>query len=83
MRIYMQTPPMEDKAPRFYQLYLQPDLLGGWSLVKEWGYQGAGGRLTRQHFEDRDSAFDAMMGVRDAQLKRGYRVIFVEGHKER
>jgi len=28
MRIYMQIPPEGDKAPRFYHLHLQEDLLG-------------------------------------------------------
>jgi len=82
MRIYMQMPPTEDKAPRFYQIYLQPDLLEGWSLVKEWGYQGAGGRVTKEHFIDRSDAEQAMMATRDSQLKRGYRVVFMEGQRE-
>lgn len=82
MRIYLQTPAGTDKAPRFYHLFLQQDLLEGWSLVKEWGYQGAGGRVTRHYFEDRETAEQALMAARDAQIKKGYRVVFVEGLKE-
>ena len=82
MRIYMQMPPTEDKAPRFYHLFLQQDLLEGWSLVKEWGYQGAGGRVKREYYEDREKAEQALLSARDAQIKRGYRVVFVEGLKE-
>ncbi len=82
MRIYMQMPSTEDKAPRFYQIHLQPDLLEGWSLVKEWGYQGVGGRVTKEHFLDRYDAEEAMMATRDTQLKRGYRVVFMEGQRE-
>ncbi len=82
MRIYMQTPPLPDKAPRFYHLFLQQDLLEGWSLVKEWGYQGAGGRLTRTFFSDREAAEQALLQARDAQIKRGYKVVFVEGLKD-
>jgi len=38
MRIYMQIPPVGDKAPRYYHLHLQEDLLEGWTLIREWGY---------------------------------------------
>ena len=79
MRIYMQMPPMDDKAPRFYHLHLEQDLLEGWMLVKETGYQGSAGRITREHYADHDAAVQALIRVRDAQLKRGYRVVFAQG----
>ena len=78
MRIYMQIPPEGDKAPRFYHLHLQEDLLEGWTLIREWGYQGAGGRVVRDHYPDRESAEDAMLAVRDIQLKKGYQVVFMQ-----
>jgi len=78
MRIYMQIPPQDDKAPRFYHLHLQEDLLGGWSLIREWGYQGARGRVVREYFTDRESAEAALVRIRDEQLKRGYRVVFIQ-----
>jgi WGR domain len=31
--------------PRFYRLDVQPDLFGGFSVVKEWGRIGARGRM--------------------------------------
>lgn len=40
MRIYMQTPVTDEHAPRYYHLFLQEDLLGGWTVVCEWGFQG-------------------------------------------
>lgn len=79
MRIYMQLPLADQRPPRYYHLHLQEDLLDGWNLVREWGFQGAGGRVQRDHFVDRDSAQDAMLRVRDEQLKRGYRVVFIQG----
>ncbi len=82
MRIYMQIPPQDDKAPRFYHLHLQEDLLEGWSLIREWGYQGARGRVVREHFPDRDSAEAALIRARDEQLKRGYRVVFIQSRPE-
>jgi predicted DNA-binding WGR domain protein len=82
MRIYMQIPPQGDHAPRFYHLHLQEDLIDGWTLVREWGFQGAGGRVVRDHFPNRESAESALLRVRDEQLKRGYRVVFMQGSTE-
>lgn len=82
MRIYMQIPPEGDKAPRFCHLHLQEDLLEGWSLIRETGYQGARGRVTRQFFEDRDAAQAALMRQRDEQLKRGFQVVFMDTQAE-
>jgi predicted DNA-binding WGR domain protein len=79
MRIYMQTAATEDKAPRYYHLHLQKDLLEGWSLIREWGYQGAAGRVRREHFTGREQAQQALLKLRDEQLKRGYRIVFIQG----
>lgn len=82
MRIYMQIPTEGDKAPRYYHLHLQEDLLEGWTLVREWGYQGTSGRLKREHFADREAAEAALLKARDEQLKRGYQVVFMQAQKE-
>ena len=79
MRIYMQTQPGSEGAPRYYHLFLQEDLLEGWTLVKESGNQGSSGRLQRVHFSTRDEAQEALEKARDAQIKRGYRVVFAKG----
>ncbi len=81
MRIYMQTGFMENKPPRYYQLILEKDLLGGWAVVREWGQQGAGGRLKREHFNDQGDAQNALMQIRDKQLARGYKVVFIQGQE--
>lgn len=78
MRIYMQIPPTDERPPRYYHLHLQEDLIDGWTLLREWGYQGAGGRLLREHFPDFDAAQNALLKVRDEQIKRGYRVVFMD-----
>jgi predicted DNA-binding WGR domain protein len=78
MRIYMQIPPGDAGAPKFYHLHLQEDLLDGWTLIREWGFQGAGGRMVRDHYPDRESAEAAMLNLRDVQLKKGYRVVFMQ-----
>ena len=78
MRLYLQIPPEGDKAPRYYHLLIQEDLLEGWTLIREWGYQGAAGRVKKEHFHDREAAEEALLRVRDEQIKRGYRVVFMQ-----
>jgi predicted DNA-binding WGR domain protein len=77
----MQTPVMDDKPPRYYHLHLQEDLLEGWTLVVESGYQGSPGRVRREHYPDREGAEAALIKMRSAQLKRGFRVVFAEGQE--
>lgn len=79
MRIFLQTPQSGDGPPRFYHLFMQEDLLEGWTLVKEWGFQGSAGRIVRQHYATQEEAMDAMLASRDQQINRGYRVMFTEG----
>ena len=79
MRLYMQIPALEDKPSRYYQLILLEDLIDGWTLIREWGQQGRSGRVKKDHFDDRDSAEAALLRVRDSQLKRGFKVVFMQG----
>ena len=81
MRIYLQKPPTVDSQPRFYHLFLQEDLINGWTLVKESGYQGSSGRVVKSHYNNHDEALTALLKARDAQLKRGYRVVFIKGEQ--
>ncbi len=79
MRIYLQTPYCADRAARFYHLFLQEDMLGGWLLVKEWGFQGASGTMQREHFASKEEALRALLRSRDAQIRRGYQVMYTQG----
>ena len=81
MRIYMQTMGNTDNVPRYYQLILQEELLGGWSLIREWGIQGARGRTKREDFSRRVEAIQALTRYRDDQTQRGYRVVFIQGEE--
>jgi predicted DNA-binding WGR domain protein len=79
MRIFMQTKPAASEAPRYYQIMLQQDLLGGWTLTREWGQQGGRASLKREVYLERDDALQAFEHARDAQLKRGFHVMFSQG----
>lgn len=75
----MQTAVEKNVSIRFCQLILQQDLLGGWTLIKERGIQGAKGRIQREHHEGYADAENSMMRARDALVSKGYRVVFTRG----
>ena len=79
MRIFMQAAPHGTEAPKYYHLILQQDLLGGWSLTREWGHPGGRASARREVFLERDAAERALLSARDAQLKRGFQVMFCQG----
>jgi len=69
----------KEQQTRYYQLLLQQDLIDGWTLVREWGKQGASGRVKRDHFPSHSEALKAMQRVRDAQVNRGFQIVFRQG----
>lgn len=79
MRLFMQSRTTGSEAPRYYQIVLQQDLLGGWTLFREWGQQGGRASSKREVFLERDAALVAFEHARDAQIKRGFRVMFSQG----
>ena len=79
MRLLLQQRPDGHEAPRFVQLQLQPDLLGGWTLLRETGQIGGRSTLKRELFNDQASALAALEAARDAQLRRGFQLMFAQG----
>jgi predicted DNA-binding WGR domain protein len=79
MRLLLQQRPDGHEAPRFVQLQLQPDLLGGWTLLRETGQIGGRSTLRREQFADQASAVAALESARDAQLRRGFQLMFAQG----
>jgi predicted DNA-binding WGR domain protein len=54
-------------------------LLGGWTLLRETGHIGGRSSLRREQFNDQASALLALESARDAQLKRGFQLMFAQG----
>ena len=79
MRLLLQQRPDGREAPRFVQLLLEADLLGGWALVRESGQIGGRSQLKREQFLDHASAMAALEHARDQQIKRGFQLMFVQG----
>ena len=79
MRLFLQQKPHAGEAPKFVQLVLEQDLLGGWLLIRESGQTGGRSQLKREQYLDRDQALAAFEKARDAQVKRGFHVMFAQG----
>lgn len=57
---------------RFYRMYVQPDLFGGCTLLREWGRVGTAGRQMREVFDDEGQAIDALLVMFRKKQRRGY-----------
>ena len=57
---------------RFYRLDLQPTLFGEWSVVREWGRIGHGGRTLLTSFPSYAEAASAFDGKAAEKRRRGY-----------
>jgi predicted DNA-binding WGR domain protein len=79
MRVFLQQRPAAGESPRYVQLTLQPDLFGGWELLRETGQLGGRAQLKREQYLLQQEATAAFEKARDSQLKRGFQVTFVRG----
>ena len=79
MRIFLQQRPTSAEATQFVQLVLQPDMFGGWTLMRESGRIGGRSQLKREQFLSHAEANAAFEKARDTQLKRGLQIMFVQG----
>ena len=79
MRLLLQQRPVAGESPKYVQLILQQDLLGGWLLLRESGQTGGKATLRREQFLDQDSAVLALERARDSQIKRGFQLVFAQG----
>jgi len=62
----------ERNMARFYLMSVQPDLFGGWILMREWGRIGQAGTLRQVPYPTLDEAEAALAKLRKAKLTRGY-----------
>ncbi|MCA0298778.1 MAG: WGR domain-containing protein [Proteobacteria bacterium] len=79
MRVFLQQRPDAGEAPRYVQLTLQPDLFGGWELLRETGQIGGRATLKREQYLLQDEANTAFEKARDSHLKRGFQLMFARG----
>ena len=79
MRLLLQQRPDGRESPRFVQLMLERDLLGGWTLVRESGQVGGRSSVRREQFMEQGEALAALEHARDLQLRKGFQLMFAQG----
>ena len=57
---------------RFYRLDVQPDLFGGWCLIREWGRIGSTGQTRSLQFPTAAEAHAALCKQYRLKERRGY-----------
>jgi predicted DNA-binding WGR domain protein len=74
-RIYLVRHDAAKNMHRFYQMFVTPDLLGDWSLIREWGRIGSPGTVRKDWFDTEEEAITARQMLLDAKRKKGYQTI--------
>ncbi len=72
MRVELRRIDSAKNMRRFYRLDVQPDLFGGFLLLKQWGRIGAGGRMVAERYEDEAPALLALRRQAERKQRRGY-----------
>jgi predicted DNA-binding WGR domain protein len=72
-RIHLEQCQPQRNRFRFYCLSLEPNLFGGWSLVREWGRIGQAGRMHADLYATELDAEAAMVRKAQQKRRRGYR----------
>ena len=79
MRVFLHQHARGADPARYLQLTLQPDLFGGWELLRETGQIGGRAQLKREQYLLQDEATAAFEKARDGHVKRGFLVTFARG----
>ncbi len=59
---------------RYYNLRVDPDLFGRWSLFRQWGrLDTQGGALRIESFESEEEAMSRLVKITTQKIRRGYR----------
>jgi len=72
MQSYLEKRDPAKNLARFYSLMLLPNLFGEWSLQREWGRIGQGGKVRILHFPSQEEAAQAFLKLEAAKKGRGY-----------
>lgn len=60
---------------RYYRMSVHPNLFGEWTLQREWGRIGQGGRVRLDLFRSEAEAECAMSTLEGAKQRRAYRQV--------
>jgi predicted DNA-binding WGR domain protein len=71
-RIYLTRIDPEKRMHRYYAMYVQRDLFGGATLIREWGRIGSHGQVLTVPYPDEGRAVDALAAIAKWKRGRGY-----------
>ncbi|MGB0865131.1 MAG: WGR domain-containing protein [Granulosicoccaceae bacterium] len=63
---------------RFYRAFVTADLLGGWSLVREWGERGVAGQSKVDWVESLPDALDQLKRLAKRKSREGFAPVINE-----
>lgn len=72
MQSYLKKHDTAKNQARFYSMVLLPNLFGEWTLYREWGRIGQGGKVRVEWFSNEDEAKSALTTLETAKRRRGY-----------
>lgn len=72
MQTYLEKHVPAKNVDRFYRLAVLPNLFGEWTLYREWGRIGRGGRIRLDCFATYEQAMAALLALEARKRQRGY-----------
>jgi len=75
MYTYLEKRDPRKRQARFYRMAVLPNLFGEWTLEREWGRIGQGGKIRMDWYDREEEAVGALLLTEEAKRRRGY---FVE-----
>lgn len=72
MQSYLEKHDPAKNQARFYNVVLLPNLFGEWTLYREWGRIGQGGKVRMEWFNNEDEAKSALVALEASKRRRGY-----------
>ena len=72
MKAHLEKYDLEKNIARYYRMSVLPNLVGEWTLSREWGRISRGGRVRMDLFRSKAEAENALETLTDAKRKRGY-----------
>ena len=72
MQTYLEKRDAATNQARYYRMLVLPNLFGAWTLYREWGRIGKGGKVRMEWFDCEDLAVSALIVLEAAKRRRGY-----------
>ena len=72
MQTYLEKRNATRNQARFYRMQIEPNLFACWTLRREWGRIGQGGKVRRDWFDSEALAIATLIDIESGKRRRGY-----------